>query len=344
MEIEAITAELIEAISNESPQEWDFDSLAKKIFAYQYAHNAPYRAYCDAHGISPSEELHWQDIPAVPTDAFKSTNNPTCLPEEKRGKHFKTSGTTGETQGTHYFQDTSLYEKSIIEGWKDAGLPAIYNCLILSQPPEEMPHSSLVHMMQTLRDHFAPEATFLIREGHISIAKIRQAIQQGSPITIFGTALAFLHLFESIDEPLELPDGSWAMETGGYKGSGRSLSKKELYALFEEKLGLPASRIWNEYSMTELSSQFYTREIDRPHSGPPWTRIKVVNPETGAQVKPGETGYLHIYDLANLHSVLAIRTQDLATYHDERSFTLIGRDPSAIPRGCSRSADETLSR
>ena len=89
--------------------------------------------------------------------------------------------------------------------------------------------------------------------------------------------------------------------------------------------------------MTELSSQFYTNAIGNPHIAPPWTHIEVINPETNLPVLAGETGYLVIYDLANVDSVIGIRTQDLAIYHSPQSFTLIGRDPSALPRGCSRS-------
>jgi hypothetical protein len=51
---------------------------------------------------------------------------------------------------------------------------------------------------------------------------------------------------------------------------------------------------------------------------------------------------LRLFDLANLGSVLAIQTQDLAVRRG-MGFELLGRDPHAIPRGCSRSADELLS-
>ena len=42
-----------------------------------------------------------------------------------------------------------------------------------------------------------------------------------------------------------------------------------------------------------------------------------------------------------LGSVLAIETQDLAIRR-ERGFELLGRDPGALPRGCSRAADEQM--
>ena len=78
-------------------------------------------------------------------------------------------------------------------------------------------------------------------------------------------------------------------------------------------------------------------------TAPPWLRAIVFDPETGGEVALGATGVLRIFDLANLGSVLAIETQDLAIRR-ERGFELLGRDPGAVPRGCSRRADELLQR
>ena len=57
----------------------------------------------------------------------------------------------------------------------------------------------------------------------------------------------------------------------------------------------------------------------------------------------GETGILLVYDAANVGSVAGIRTRDLAVRRGE-AFELLGRDPAALPRGCSRAADEWLAR
>ena len=51
---------------------------------------------------------------------------------------------------------------------------------------------------------------------------------------------------------------------------------------------------------------------------------------------------VRLFDLANLGSVLAIQTQDLAVAREDGTFELLGRDPAALPRGCSRAADEML--
>ena len=326
-------------ISSGDPTFSDADFI--QLFQYQAESNTAYSAYAQLSQDKLDGITCWKDIPAIPTDAFKSAVNPTGFElNEHEVTTFLTSGTTAENKGAHHFRSTELYEKSIIAGWKSLGIPELSaNTLMLIPSSEEAPHSSLSHMMQTLKTEFCNDAHFLLSEGTLDINTFRVAAKSQQPISLIGTALAFLQLFEQLEESDEyftLPAGSWAMETGGYKGTNKSLTKEDLYLLFEKFLGLSEENIWNEYSMTELSSQLYTRGIGAPPRGPAWTRIKVIDPETLQPVKPGEMGYLVIYDLANYDSCMAIMTQDLAIYHDELSFTLIGRDPSALPRGCSR--------
>lgn len=321
--------------------EQKFDSLAKKLFYYQFEHNSAFRRYCQVLNLEKIE--NWREFPALTTDTFKSQTPPSCLNHCEIHTTFQTSGTTGEVKGKHHFRQPDLYELSIIQAWKQLALPRfIGKVFILTPPPSEAPHSSLSHMMETMKQHFCPQATYLIQNDRLDKGPIIQACNQDEPVIILGTALAFLNFFETLDNHLTLPTGSWAMETGGYKGSGRTLSKEELYVHFQTSLGLTSEHIWNEYSMTELSSQSYTKGIGSEHRTPPWMKIRVLDPETDSDVPTGEMGYLVIYDLANIDSVCAIRTQDLAIYHDEHSFSLIGRDPSALPRGCSRSIDSTL--
>lgn len=320
----------------------DFNTLALKLFRYQHKYNTPYQKYVNA--LGKPDLSHWSEIPAISTNTFKCTPPPCSVSADAASTIFTTSGTTSDTKGTHFFADTKLYESSIKQAWKQLSLPPIENLFILTPSTKDAPHSSLSHMMETLRQQYAPHAPYLISSDQIQIAPLIEACQRNTPITILGTALAFLNLFEKLDTPLHLPKGSWVMETGGYKGSNRMLTKTELYDQFETFLGISKVSIWNEYSMTELSSQFYTHDIHKPHIAPHWVKVRVLDPETDQPVQAGEMGYLVIYDLANIDSVLAVRTQDIAVYHDAHHFTLIGRDPSALPRGCSRSIDATLNQ
>ena len=72
-----------------------------------------------------------------------------------------------------------------------------------------------------------------------------------------------------------------------------------------------------------------------------WVRALVIDPESGNECAEGETGMLRIFDLANVGSCCALQTRDLAIRRGA-DFELIGRDPAALPRGCSRAADEIL--
>jgi len=318
-----------------------FNATALALYDFQREHNPAYASYCQMMG-APSDLDDWRAIPAVPQSAFKHSAL-RAFPEALTSKTFRTSGTTGEGFGQHHFRSTRLYEAAILHGWDYAQLPKLRQ-VILTPSPAQAPYSSLSHMMGTLKAS-APEGRqhFCIRdEGSLDLDQFKAAISGDEPLLLLGTALAFLHLFER-GESFKLPAGSQAFETGGYKGEERVLTKAELYGLFQAHLGLGVESIINEYGMTELSSQFYTRGIGNPHFSPPWMKTVLINPETGAEVKKGETGMIRIFDLANLGSVQAIQTADLAIQRGE-GFELLGRDPSALPRGCSRSADEMLSK
>ncbi|MEO6787231.1 MAG: acyl-CoA reductase, partial [Chthoniobacteraceae bacterium] len=309
-----------------------FNALALVIYAFQRCHNQPYARWCETLP-TPS---NWREIPAVPQAMFKHFRL-SCFSPKLTPVTFRTSGTTGETRGEHHFFHRGLYERSVLAGWLRMNLPKL-PALFLAQPPTEAEDSSLSCMFGVLARRAASRATFDIRADAADLRRLASA----GPCAIFGTALAFLALFERMgDECVRLPEGSFAFETGGYKGSGRDIPKAELYAKFSAHLGLPANAVWNEYGMTELSSQAYTHGLGRAHKTPPWMRALVIDPETGKEVAVGEAGVLRMFDLANVGSVLAIQTADLAVRR-ANGFELVGRDPAAIPRGCSRRADELI--
>lgn len=334
-----LEALLLEVMKRPELSDAEFTSLALEVHRFQRKHNQPYDNYCRYLG-APVEPADWRGIPAVPQSAFKQFPL-RSFPESLTTKTFRTSGTTGEGFGEHHFLSTRLYDEAILRGWDYFGLPVLPQ-IVLTLSPEQAPHSSLSHMMGVLGGRAKDgEQRFMIGDdGHWRGRLRDKDVPPTSGTLVLGTALAFLHLFET-GEKVQLPAGSFALETGGYKGTSRTLGKSGFYGMFEEHLGLGPDSIINEYGMTELSSQFYTRGLGRPHQGPPWMRAVVINPESGLEAAIGETGVLAIFDLANLGSVIALQTQDLAIRH-EQGFELIGRDPSALPRGCSRAADELL--
>ncbi|MFT7301605.1 MAG: hypothetical protein ACI8UZ_000439 [Akkermansiaceae bacterium] len=317
----------------------EFEELTQAVFAHQYQNNRPYRAFADLLGATPDSIANWQKIPAVPTSAFKLPNQPLTCGEPFKST-FLTSGTTTEIRGAHHFPNTKLYELAISQGWPLPILPTFF----LAPSALEAPQSSLSHMFAHLNS--GDDSHFLLRNSKFHLAPLFQYESRGAQpfpqLFLMGTALAFRHLMET-HGPLPLPAGSHLLETGGYKGTSITLSKPDFYRQLSAFFSIPPSQLHNEYGMTELSSQAYATGPDGRHRFPHWCRHLILDPESGRQLPPGEIGYLVIHDLANLHSVAKIRTQDFAIGHPDGSFTLLGRDPGALPRGCSRTIDHALS-
>jgi len=328
---------VLEAMRPDLDEE-EFNTVALQVYWFQRIHNRPYGKFC----AMRRDARNWREIPAAPQSAFKQYPL-RSFPGHLTTKTFRTSGTTGEGFGEHHFLSMRVYDEAILRGWDFFKLPGLPQ-VILTPSPGQSPHSSLSHMMGVLQQRAeSGEQHFCMGDnGDLQIDKIGALIRDAdAPMLVMGTALAFLHWLERGEE-MRLPAGSFALETGGYKGSGRSLGKRELYEMIGDHLGLAPENIINEYGMTELGSQFYTRGLGHAHLGPPWMRALVIDPETGGEAAIGETGVLRIFDLANPGSVMAIQTRDLAI-RCENGFELLGRDPTALPRGCSRAADEMLS-
>jgi len=337
-----------------------FAAAAAAVFHHQYQNNAPYRRYWDSLGIpAPHEDFDWQSAPALPADCFKETALPPRSFDATKTRHtFLTSGTSKDIRGRHEFATLDLYESSIREGWKQLGLPAISNPWFLAPPARSTPESSLGHMFATLGagfdnrwlldesgvPGFSPLTCRLTAAGETPEPRGPGVSPAASlPINLFSTSIALFRLMET-HNPILLPPGSWIFETGGPKGLSITLDPAEFHNHIAVFFSIPRDRVLNEYSMTELSSQFYRWSSETSHRGPHWTRIRVIDPETNRPATDGQPGYLEIIDLANLGSVAAIRTQDLAIATGENTFQLFGRDPTALPRGCSRAADDLWQR
>ena len=340
--------------------EAEFDRLARAVFAHQFARNTPYRQFCERRGVSPHTVADRGEIPAVPTDAFKAAAL-VCGDPADAVAVFRTSGTTAgpERRGTHYLPDLALYDAALRAGFRAHLLPegARMRMISLVPPPEEMRNSSLSHMAGAVVADFgtAESGWYVSAEGGIDHARLGDALRDaeaaGEPVCILGTAFALVHWLDALRDAgtrVRLPYGSRLMDTGGFKGRSREVTREELYGAVEERLGIPAAWCVNEYGMTEMSSQFYDgvagsafAPAERLHAGPPWVRTEATDPETLRPLPHGETGVLRHFDLANLDSVMAIQTADLGVTSPE-GFRVLGRARGAEARGCSLAMDDLL--
>ena len=337
--------------SDHSALENHFNAIALDLHALQVDSVPIYRQFCRRKG-ELRQLKSWHDLPALPISAFKQAPV-TSVPDRQRAHAFYSSGTSSEQRSCHYHDDASLgvYESSLLAGFRLGipPLPAHARFLSLTPPRCIAPHSSLVHMLETVRGAFVESQSCFIGSvdpsGHwqVDMEKALVALtlctREEIPVFLAGTAFNFVHLLdhlEATNERFRLAPTSRIMETGGYKGRSRALSRAELYGRIHEFLGLQQARIASEYGMCELSSQAYDNGEATPRAFrfPHWARFRVVSPEDGRVLPEGVPGLLQVVDIANVRSVLAIQTEDLAVSTPE-GFELLGRLPEAQARGCS---------
>ncbi|MEX0891648.1 MAG: hypothetical protein WEB88_05700 [Gemmatimonadota bacterium] len=348
-----------------------FEALALRVFAWQYAHNEPYAAFCRRRGLTPDRVAHWTAIPAVPTQAFKALPLITAGGSgEAAGEAalFRTSGTTQgrERRGEHHVSDPALYHASLLPTFAAYLLPdgARQPMCSLVPPAADVPDSSLAHMVDRVMAACGVPGGGVYVDGAGRLdragleARLAEHVAAGTPVCLLGTSLALLRWLEELDaagRSFALPAGSRLMDTGGYKGNEREVSEAALRRTYGRVLGLPADHCVNEYGMTELLSQYYDDVLrrrvlggagppagPRPKAGPPWLRALAADPDTLAPLPPGEEGILRHVDLANLGSVAAVQTEDVGVVLADGRILLKGRLASAEPRGCSRAMDQLL--
>jgi hypothetical protein len=355
----ALERELLAWMREEPPRRDDarFERLALALFAFQFEANAPYGRFCAARRATPDRVASWREIPAVPTGAFKELPL-RCFPAERTVHVFRTSGTALARRGELALDTLELYEASLVPSFESALLPDLepgerLPMLVLAPSPAEAPDSSLSHMFGVMIERRgAAGSGWFVHEGRLDADALQDAAVAAASapkLLLCGTAFAFVHWLEALERRglrLALPDGARLMETGGFKGRARELPRERLYAWIEERLGIPAGRCVNQYGMTELGSQFYDSVLREPRAprrklAPPWTRVVIVDPESGKEVREGEAGAIRVFDLANTGSVLAISTADLGRRRGD-GFEVMGREQGAEARGCSIAADEML--
>ena len=356
----ALDERILQFIESREPDEREFERLALACFGYQYERCEPYRRLCDRTGRTPELATSWLEVPPVQTTSFAATRL-ACFPPDRTIVTFKSSGTTssGLRASTLELDSTALYEASLLAHFRRRVLPDGAKLRILALMPSrrEAPESSLSYMAHHLIGALGEDGSaFFVRHGELAFDELRRELERPEPAIVFGTAFAFVHLFDRCrDDGLrfELPPGSRVIETGGFKGKSREVPREELYASFSRVLGVPRDMCASEYGMCELGSQWYDAAIaDRfegraPRAdvkvGPHWARAVVVDPLDARPLEPGREGLVRFFDLSNRGSVSALVTGDVGVERDG-GIVILGRSAGAPPKGCSIDADDLLTR
>jgi hypothetical protein len=346
----------------------EFNRWALRVFRWQVEHNPAYRGYCEGRDATPASVTRWEEIPPVPTSAFKHLRLLSVEPGRAPEASFRTSGTTrgAERRGEHAVASLALYRAALLPTFRAYVVPDVrpgarLPVLALVPSAIDAPHSSLSYMITTAIDELGDARSRWLAaadgdlDGRSLLGALGAAENAGRPVLIVATAFALVHALDLLGTAgarFRLPEGSRLMETGGFKGRSRTVDRATLYAEVETALGIPARMIVNEYGMTELLSQFYEPVLssgalasaplaERFHVAPPWLRASVLDPVTLTPLAEGRPGLLCHLDLANAGSVACVLTEDLGVAVPG-GIRVLGRVAGAEPRGCSLAAEELL--
>jgi hypothetical protein len=362
---------VIERISRfvDQPGGDSFAELALAAFSYQYERVEPYRRLCAARGASPASVDDWRRVPLVPAAAFKRLR----LAAAPEREIFRSSGTSGGegSRSVHYHPFPELYRKVVEASFPPFCLPGGAPLPMLSLIPtrEQLPDSSLSFMVDHVVARYGSpaSATACGRRG-VEAAAARSWTgarqREGQPVLILATALALAQWLEALERQdlrFRLPPGSAVFETGGFKGRHSEVSRDALLDRLSERLGVLPSAVVREYGMTELTSQCYTRALldgdPDLFVAPHWMRVRILDPETLAELPPGKVGLIALFDLANVGSAVHLLTEDLGIGEagetgetreigeigevgEVKGFRFVGRAAGAELRGCSLAAEE----
>jgi hypothetical protein len=347
-----------------------FGEKVKQVFEYQFENNPVYRRYCGALGInsvpiSCHSELVSESIapknektkilkelvptavgvqddinsaPLLPLKAFKDTTV-TTDPDSEPELIFKSSGTSDMQRSEHRVIDASLYDQSILKGFRH--FYNLDNAVIWGYTPgyAENPHSSLIYMIQKLIEQDnSGLSRFLPLDEPLRPNAVAEVERQGKQLILFGAAFGLLDLLEM--KEIELPSNSVVIETGGMKTHRREISRKELHKRLASGFGLNGSRIHSEYGMAELLSQAYATGGQWFRTAP-WMKVTIRDPDNPFEEQlPNRDGLIGVIDLANVHSCSFLLTGDKGVMNKEGRFKVLGRWNPKDLRGCNFLIDE----
>jgi hypothetical protein len=312
----------------------NFENTALDVFRYQFTHCEVYRRFCRQLGKEREKVTQLNQIPFMPTSAFKShriidtDNEPALI--------FESSGTTGQLPARHYVRDAGVYEQSFLITFQQYyGSPNEYCILALLPTYLQRKHSSLVYMTDTLMKISAhPNNGFFLDEFSALSYRLKANEASGQKTILLGVSYALLDFSESYPLPLK---HTIVMETGGMKGKRPELPRTELHRILKQHFQL--DHIHSEYGMTELLSQAYSKS-DGIFKCPPHMRILIREEDDPLTFKDATnlhesiTGPINIIDLANRHSCSFIATEDLGRLDPDGSFEVLGRVQDSDIRGC----------
>jgi hypothetical protein len=307
-----------------------FGDIALKLFRFQAENNHVYKTFIRFLALKPDKIHSINEIPFLPISFFKSHEIKTAnwTPE----RIFRSSGTTGQTTSSHPIADVSFYHRHAVKCFEEQfGDVTDYHFLALLPSYLERNDSSLVSMMQYFIDESrSPFSGFYLKDIERLLTDVKKLKSEKKKTVVWGVTFALVDLGEK-----HHPDLSHCLvfETGGMKGRREEMTRIELHAILKSHFNL--DKIYSEYGMTELMSQAYTKGHMLFY---PSKSMKIIGRDMSDPLEKGvfgQTAGLNVIDLANIHSVAFIETEDIGKVYKDGSFEVLGRLDNSDVRGCN---------
>jgi hypothetical protein len=300
------------------------------MFRFQAVHNQIYRAFIDALSIDTRTVEKVEMIPFFPISLFKQHQVVTGTWSAE--KVFTSSGTTAGQTSRHFVKSLRYYLDNAKRSFEHFfGNLTDYNFLALLPSYLERSGSSLVSMMDFfIKESRSPWSAFYLHDVDKLITDLQEARTNGRKTILWGVTFALLDLAEKYQ--VDLGD-VMIMDTGGMKGRNREVTRQVF--LETMKAAFQVDQVFSEYGMTELMSQAYSKNPPRL-ACPPWMRV--IGRELTDPMEKGllrRTAGINVVDLANVHAVAFIETEDLGVVYEDGSFEVQGRIDNSDLRGCN---------
>lgn len=329
------------------------------LFHHVLNHNPVYHTWFIHSGYKVDSIRCADDIPPVPCSVFKDAWVGS-FPKEQAKAIFLSSGTTRgiENRAHHPIYRLEIYREAALVHFKRMVMPDFDRMMMLIVGPGRQwaPHSSLGFMLDNILETYGTKGSLHAwNENGPDLEEATRWLKKfggQEPVLIFGTALALAdwleHLNSTFPRYQPLMEGSRIVETGGFKGRYKEISREDFYSRLERTFGLEKDSIITEYGMTEAGSQCYDNALVAKLTGtttprrlvpPPWLQIEPWDFVRWKRI-PERKGVapIALRDPVNIDSLPFFVTEDLGSW-DEHGFFLVGRIPGAEPRGCSLLAE-----
>jgi len=361
-----------EAYAPDGKYEGLFVEAMREVTAWHMARSPWYRKFAELNGIAPERLRSMADVLALPPvhASFFKAHEVRSITMDEVAVHLTSSGTTGQKSQMFFDAFTIGHAREMVDhAMRARGVygDAPANYLVNAYEPYEGLKVGTSNTNQYLMS-YAPVADRFwtlrcVGEGRHefdafgAMERLAEWSEGDAPVRIIGFP-AFLHfILERMRRrgrpDSRLPEGSWVIFGGGWKGhADRAIPKEDLYADIERQLGIPSERIVETYGSVEHSVPYVDCRMHRLHQ-PTWSRMLVRDVRTLEPVPDGVPGFLSFVSpyitSVPAHSVvmgdLGVRRgadECVCGDHPTPWFEVLGRAGVSANKSCAAAAAELL--